>query len=434
MTRLAAAVEPADYVVYEKPPMWTFAAGSIAEIIVTRCHSVLLDSSGEHIVARDPRPLGEIPALLDRVNVSDWCAYGIAAFDLCHGDAQGNAAADDAILMHLIIPSVEVRLIDGWATVRGVSQDEVRRLTDIARIPVPPPRHQGTPIDVTREDGTDYRKAVADVIDEIHARELHKVVLSRSVTIDGDVDVPATFLLGRRHNNPARSFMTNLDGVRAAGYSPEIIAEVSPDGLVLTQPLAGTRAFVAGDTTQNDRLQAELLQDSKEVFEHAVAVRNSCHDMAAVCTPESIAVQDFMTVQRRGSLQHLGSIVKGTLALEQGPWDAFIALLPTLIGRPRPEAYALIQEYETTPRGLYGGAVLAIDSHGGLDAALVIRALFQEGGRTWLRAGAGIVPESSPGREFEETCEKLRSVSPHIVVTATVSESGSSGNPGQHET
>ncbi|WP_446222449.1 salicylate synthase [Nocardia sp. IBHARD005] len=416
MTRLAAAVELDEYVVYERPPVWTFAAGAVAEVVVTQSHSTLRIDGFERAVARDRRTLAELPALLAQVPLTDWRAYGMAMFEMSYGDTE-SAADERATLMKLIVPRVEVVVDGGEAIVRGVDDREVAQLAALIAEPVPDSSPRCDPVDVEFEaSGADFRAAVADVLQEIKARGLQKVVLSRDVPIDGDVDVPATFRLGRANNTPARSFLLHLDGVRAAGFSPEIIAEVSAEGRVHTQPLAGTRAVSTGASTG-----ADLLDDPKEVFEHAIAVRNSCHDMATVCRPESIAVTDYMAVQRRGTVQHIGSMVSGELAAEQTCWDAFMALFPTLIGRPRPEAFELIGKFESSPRGPYGGAVLAIDSAGNLDATLTIRALFQQSdGRTWLRAGVGLVPQSTPDREFEETCEKMRSVASYVVRPAVV--------------
>jgi hypothetical protein len=123
-------------------------------------------------------------------------------------------------------------------------------------------------------------------------------------------------------------------------------------------------------------------------------------------------------VKQRGSVQHIASRVTGRLAERtEGPWPALAAVFPavTASGVPKSAAYDLIRRHEPEPRGLYSGAVLMVSSEGDLDAALVLRTVYRSRGRTWLRAGAGIVGESRPEREFEETCEKLRSVSRHLV-------------------
>jgi salicylate synthetase len=183
----------------------------------------------------------------------------------------------------------------------------------------------------------------------------------------------------------------------------------------MTQPLAGTRAFGAGAET-DARSRRELENDPKEIFEHAVSVRTSQEELYRVCVPETVQVTGFMSVKERGSVQHLGSSVSGLLAPGRTCWDALDALFPgvTASGIPKAEAIEAISRLEE-PRGLYAGTVLTVSSDGVLDAALVLRALYNKNGRAWLRAGAGIVTGSTPEREYEETCEKLSSIAPHVV-------------------
>src|SRR5690606_18186171 len=118
---------------------------------------------------------------------------------------------------------------------------------------------------------------------------------------------------GRRANTPARSFLLELGDVSATGFSPETIVEVGADGGVSTQPLAGTRAR-SGEAETDGRLRAELLSDSKEVFEHAISVRAAQEELARVCGPDSILVNEFMAIRERGSVQHLASRISGRLA------------------------------------------------------------------------------------------------------------------------
>jgi anthranilate/para-aminobenzoate synthase component I len=128
-------------------------------------------------------------------------------------------------------------------------------------------------------------------------------------------------------------------------------------------------------------------------------------------------VEDFMTVKARGTAQHLGSRVRGQLTPEHSSWDALQTLFPavTASGIPKPAAYERIAGLEERRRGLYAGAVFTASSDGAMDVALVLRALYERDGQTWLRAGAGIVAASRPEREYEETCEKLDSVARYLV-------------------
>jgi mycobactin phenyloxazoline synthetase len=416
LTELARTSSSDTHFIYENGPVWTFAAGRAAELVVTASHTTLRGPAGTLVVDRDRRRLAEIPRLLDQLGGSDWQAHGIATFDLCYDNGTG-AIPGNPVLLHLVLPEVEARLEGGRAVLRGTTRRAVTELAERIRQPVRRTPYDAVPVDVETTGGASYRHSVRSAIRQIRAGLLEKVILSRSVPVPADVDLYGSFALGRANNTPARSFLLNLDGYRAAGFSPETVLEVDPDGVVRTQPLAGTRALVNGDAELNARLRAELLSNAKEVYEHAVSVRAAWHDIAAVCRPDSISVIDFMSVKHRGTVQHLGSRVVGRLASGRGPWDALAAVFPavTATGIPKPAAAEFIQRHERAPRGLYGGAVLQVRSDGGLDAALVLRTVFQRDGRTWLRAGAGIVAESDADREFEETCEKLRSVAQNLV-------------------
>jgi salicylate synthase len=243
------------------------------------------------------------------------------------------------------------------------------------------------------------------------------VILSRAIEVPFAIDFPATYQVGRQANTPARSFLLDLPGgLRAAGFSPETVAEVSAQRWVTSQPLAGTRARHT-DRGDDLRSRAELATDPKEVYEHAVSVKLADTELRTLCVPGTVGVAEFMALKERGSVRHLGSRVRGQLASDRTSWDALAALFPavTASGIPKAEAYGVIAELESGSRGLYSGAVVRATAAGELDAALALRTVFTHQGRTWLRAGAGIVAASRPAREYRETCEKLASVAPYLV-------------------
>ncbi|WP_082763682.1 salicylate synthase [Mycolicibacterium mucogenicum] len=196
-------------------------------------------------------------------------------------------------------------------------------------------------------------------------------------------------------------------------------AAVRADGTVITEPLAGTRAFGRGE--DHDRAAREDLEsNSKEIVEHAISVRSSQEEIAEVAKPGTTVVSDFMTVRERGSVQHLGSTVSGQLSDQMDRMHALEALFPavTASGIPKAESVDAIMRLDEAPRGLYSGAVVMFSADGGMDAALTLRSAYEADGQTWLRAGAGIIAESTPDREFEETCEKLTTLAPYLVPRA----------------
>jgi salicylate synthase len=299
-----------------------------------------------------------------------------------------------------------------------VSRRDAIDMLDLLETAEPRKPAEPSPV-VTHVGRSEYCAIVETAISEIRRGLLDKVVLSRRVPIGHRVDLAQTYHLGRRATSPARSFLLSAGGISAAGFSPETVVEVDLAGRVSTQPLAGTRARGASPE-EDERLRAELLADPKEIFEHAISMRASWEDLSEVCVPGTVRVDEPMRIEQCGAVQHLGSLVSGQLARGRTALDALGAVFPavTVSGIPRAEACACIARLEAQPRGSYGGAMLHTGSDGRLDAALVLRTVFQDEGQAWLQAGAGIVRDSTPEREFQETREKLGSVAPFIVDAA----------------
>ncbi|MEV5753955.1 salicylate synthase [Actinoallomurus sp. NPDC052308] len=409
-----------DYMLYERNGTVALACGAAGEITATTSQ-VRVRWGGEERL----HPAGDIIETVSRVlrdaPFPAWRAYGWTAFELAYATAGWNEAVGDERLLHLVIPETEVVISAEQTVVRSLDDGQLLLMAAL----VSEQEHGSAPasggpatLDVA-SSGEGYRRAVRSAIEEFRGGRLQKVILSRLVPVDFGVDLAGTYVEGRRRNNPARSFLFDLDGFRAVGFSPETVVEVEADGHVVTQPLAGTRALT-DVPAENARLRADLLSDAKEIYEHCISVKVAYDELSVLCEPGSVAVGEFMAVKERGTVQHLGSTVTGRLAPGHTPWDAFRTVFPaiTASGIPKTVAYECIHRLETEPRGLYGGAVLTLSSAGDLDAALVLRTAFQQGDRTWLRAGAGIVEQSTPEREFEETCEKLRSVATHLVPAA----------------
>ncbi|MGH3692688.1 MAG: salicylate synthase [Pseudonocardiaceae bacterium] len=416
VTRLVESSMSDTYVLYEQGGEWSLALGALVEITLNRSEIIQSTATGLcHTIAWHEKPLNRVAELLDGLPMMGWRAYGWAAFELAYACAGLDLPSNDTLL-HLIVPQVEVRLDAERTIVRSTDSTALHRICELLTEPVVPRVYEASPIDVASIGREDYRDAVAAVIQEIRDRRMQKVILSRVVPVEHPVDLIGSYVVGRQRNTPSRSYLLDVGGVRAAGFSPEIVVQIDESGQVRTQPLAGTRAVV-DCAEENQRLCTDLLHDAKEIFEHAVSVKASWDELTGLCVPRSVVVDDFMTIKRRGTVQHISSSVSGQLTPGRGPWQAFATLFPavTASGIPKKAAYGCIRRHEPQLRGLYSGAVLTVDHRGGLDAALVLRTIFQQDGKTWLQAGAGIVEQSRPEREFEETCEKLRSVALHLV-------------------
>ncbi|WP_424188019.1 salicylate synthase [Actinokineospora sp. G85] len=414
---LAASGSFASHVVYERDGDWWFAGDTLAEVVLDRDSLRTTVEGRTSVEPWSGASLAPVSLALSGAGVARWRAFGWAAFELSYVLAGKRDLVGAQTLLHLCVPRTEIRIAVDEVVVRTVDVDRLTDVRDLIAVPFDlSAAVDATPVDVTAEDGrAAYQGAVSAAVADIRAGQLQKVILSRAVEVPFNVDLVSTYVLGRRSNTPARSFLLDLGGWRAAGFSPETVAEVGADGRVSTQPLAGTRARTGAASDAARR--ADLVTDPKEVYEHAASVKLACDELAALCEPGSVAVAEFMAVKERGSVQHLGSRVTGALAPGADAFTALAALFPaiTASGIPKAPAYDRIAALEDGPRDLYAGAVLMADHEGGLDAALVLRAIYQHGGRTWLRAGAGIVADSTPEREYTETCEKLASVAPHVV-------------------
>ncbi|MEU1213301.1 salicylate synthase [Streptomyces sp. NPDC005791] len=418
-TGLAASGLFATYVVYEAPDAWSVAGGVAAEVIL-KPDTVRCTKGGETVERPwHGDPLAPVREFLDSLELADWRAYGWSAFELAYAVA-GRPVRHD-VLLHLVVPRTEVRLSGHQALLRGLDPQEIALVAKVLAGLERVPDTRGRPVDVNIEDGADtYRASVGSVVDRIRAGHLQKAVVSRIVPVTADIDLPASYLAGRRANTPARSYLLNMGGLQALGFSPETVVEVGADGTVASQPLAGTRALT-GDADEDRRLREHLLADPKELHEHAISVKVAVDELAGPCEPETVVVQEYMVIKERGSVQHLASKVVGRMAGDVGPWDAFAAVFPavTASGVPKHAAYDVISAFEPRERGPYAGTVMTVGQDGSMDAALALRSVFRRDGECWLQAGAGIVGQSVPERELEETREKLRCVADSLVACAT---------------
>jgi len=194
------------------------------------------------------------------------------------------------------------------------------------------------------------------------------------------------------------------------GSSPELLVRVH-GRKVEYRPIAGTRAR-SEDEAIDKGYEDDLRTDEKEVAEHIMLVDLGRNDVGRVSEFGSVKVKDLMFVERYSHVMHLVSAVEGTLKEELGPVDAFRACFPagTLSGAPKIRAMEVIEELDPTRRGVYGGSILYADFNGNLDSCIAIRTLYLDGEQGYIQAGAGIVADSVPVKEFEECGNKARAV------------------------
>jgi anthranilate synthase component 1 len=205
-------------------------------------------------------------------------------------------------------------------------------------------------------------------------------------------------------------FYFSSDDIEIAGASPETLVKLTDDTLY-TFPLAGTRP--RGKTEAEDqKLEEELLADPKERAEHNMLVDLGRNDIGKISQFGTVNVEKYMQIERYSHVMHIGSTVKGTIREDKNALDAVGAILPagTLSGAPKIRAAEIINELEDNKRGIYGGAIGYLDFTGNLDTCIAIRIAYKKNGKVFIRSGAGIVADSVPKTEFQETLNKARAV------------------------
>lgn len=252
-----------------------------------------------------------------------------------------------------------------------------------------------------------YIEKVEKAKDYIVEGDIFQVVLSQRLTanIDGD---PFSFYRRLRVQNPSPyMYYIDFEDFIVAGASPESLVKVSGDR-VITNPIAGTRP--RGKTDQEDQLlEKELAEDEKELAEHRMLLDLGRNDLGRVCTFGSVNVCKYMEIERYKHVMHLVSEVDGILKNGFSNVDALMACLPagTVSGAPKIRAMEIINELEEVKRGIYSGAIGYFSANGNMDFALAIRTMVAKDNKVYIQAGAGIVHDSIPEKEYEETIHKL---------------------------
>lgn len=253
-----------------------------------------------------------------------------------------------------------------------------------------------------------YCAAVERSREYIVEGDIFQVVLSQRLEQDATV-APFDLYRALRMINPSPyMYYLQCKDFSIIGASPEMLVRVE-DGDVETRPIAGTRR--RGVTREeDDRLEKELIDDPKERAEHLMLVDLGRNDLGRICLYGSVRVEQYMSVEKYSHVMHLVTSVHGTLRPDLTQIDALFSCFPagTLTGAPKIRAMEIIAELEKLHRGVYGGAVAYIDFSGNLDSCIAIRTMVMKGKVLRFQAGAGIVYDSKPEREYEETMEKLR--------------------------
>jgi len=259
-------------------------------------------------------------------------------------------------------------------------------------------------------DKKSFEAAVERIKDYILAGDVMQVVLAQRMSVPFDAS-PLSLYRALRHLNPSPYlYYLDLGDFHIVGSSPEILARAE-DHVITVRPLAGTRK--RGATPEQDlALEQELLADPKEIAEHLMLIDLGRNDVGRVAQIGSVKVSDQMSIERYSHVMHIVSNVQGHLSADKSPMDVLKATLPagTLSGAPKIRAMEIIDELEPVKRGIYGGAVGYLSWHGNMDTAIAIRTAIIKDNMLYIQAGAGIVADSVPELEWEETLNKGRAI------------------------
>jgi anthranilate synthase component I len=255
-----------------------------------------------------------------------------------------------------------------------------------------------------------FEAGVRTIKERIAAGDIYQGVLSQRFEADITAD-PFTVYRALRHVNPSPyMYFIRLGGLAIVGSSPEMLVRVE-GGRAETHPIAGTRP--RGATDEDDlRLGEELKRNEKERAEHVMLVDLGRNDLGRVCEFGSVRVPQYMALERYSHVMHLVSTVDGRLAEDHDHLDALVACFPagTVSGAPKIRAMQILAALEPTRREVYAGAIGYIDFAGNLDFCIAIRTITIRDGKARVQAGAGIVADSNPAAEYEETRDKARAL------------------------
>src|SRR3989338_5422737 len=246
----------------------------------------------------------------------------------------------------------------------------------------------------------EYIKA-GDIIQVVPSQRFHTKLICEAFDVYRSL---------RSLNPSPYMYYLDFDGLKIVGSSPELLVRCE-DGIVETRPIAGTRPRGKNDA-EDIKLEKELLADIKERAEHVMLVDLGRNDIGRVCRPGSVKVTDFMFIERYSHVMHIVSNCRGILDKDKNAFDVLRACFPagTVSGAPKVRAMEIIDELENTKRSYYAGAVGYFSFSGNMDTCITIRTMLVKGHDAFIQAGGGIVADSIPSREYQETVNKAKAM------------------------
>ena len=256
----------------------------------------------------------------------------------------------------------------------------------------------------------EYCEMVEKTKHYIREGDIFQGVISRRFEADYSSDLINAYRILRTTNPSPYMYMMQTGDLQIMGASPETMIKLT-DGKLITFPVAGTRPRGA-NSIEDENLEKELLADEKELAEHNMLVDLARNDIGKIAEYGSVKVEEYMKIHRFSKVMHIASVVVGKISSEKDGCDTIGAVLPagTLSGAPKFRACEIIDELEPVARGIYGGAIGYLDFSGNLDVCIAIRTAVKIKDKVYIQAGAGIVADSEPEKEYEECAHKAGAV------------------------
>jgi anthranilate synthase component 1 len=419
---------------------YTFVGANPAEVFRSRGRACVVEAAGKRREFEDD-PLEALRRMMQRYHpvrlpglpplvggAIGYFAYDIVRlFERIPGRGRDDLRLDDAVLMFypglLAFDHVQHRLwiirnvfTEGPGSLRAKYDRAAREIHATRRAlerPLPPRRRARSsgPLRVASNmSKAAYLAGVRKAKAYIRAGDIFQVVPSQRFSARTHADPFEIYRALRVINPSPYLYFLRLGDVAVVGSSPEMLVKVQGRD-AFYRPIAGTRPR-GGDEKEDRAFEAELLADPKERAEHIMLVDLGRNDLGRVCEYGSVRVEKLMFVERYSHVMHLVSSLRGRLRPEVDCFDALAACFPagTLTGAPKVRAMEIIDELEPTRRGIYGGAILYLDFSGNLDCCIALRTLVAKDGRAYIQAGGGVVADSVPEREYQETVNKARAV------------------------
>ncbi len=423
----------------EKWARYCFLGCNPSTIVRTEGQKVTIESNGETVTQsiQGKSPLASLrkilkeyePVVDDRLPRFFGGAVGFISYDMVRffeelpDDNENDLELPDSLFVItdtlLIFDNVShtIKIISNAHTDQGELEDvynetigKIEKLEQLLRQPTPEVKlSEGNKSPATFESNfqkADFLKAVDKIKNYINEGDAIQVVLAQRLKFTLGQD-PFTVYRALRTINPSPyMYFLNFDDVQIVGSSPEVLVRLE-NGQVEVRPIAGTRPR-GKDEAEDESLAEELLTDDKEIAEHIMLVDLGRNDLGRVSNTHSVEVNEQFTIERYSHVMHIVSNVRGRLKEGLDSFDVLEASFPagTVSGAPKIRAMEIIDEMEPTRRGVYSGSVGYISFNGNMDTAIAIRTLVVKGNTAYLGVGAGIVADSVPEKEFEETMNK----------------------------